>query len=229
LILRNIRDFLDSIEKRQIKDEDTFTEEFSKNHYRWNEDFLLWQSLADAEYLKEWLRDADKNSFKKREIEEFMQIVVRRWVILYNDMAAHINYCGKIKPINVLKKDAEKFSDIIAEIKFVCREIRTVFSEKTAAEPEEIKYDYLNVLPYQEGICVVTKHKEKPNIEKTKELLGACVSDMTEGLPLISSLIQLILVVSENLQGESKQKFENCLKEFSLPYEMMQYIKNQNM
>ncbi|MBR2310867.1 MAG: hypothetical protein IKA47_10120 [Oscillospiraceae bacterium] len=91
LMTRSIRDLLDRMEKNPQRDKDPFSGKFHQPGNPWNQDEMLWAALQESAYLRQWLQDADNDPMDARELREFIRLLARRLVLLYNDMATHCN------------------------------------------------------------------------------------------------------------------------------------------
>ncbi|MBE6960320.1 MAG: hypothetical protein E7448_06325 [Ruminococcaceae bacterium] len=94
LLMRSIRDILDNMEAQQAsrnEQEDPFPNDFFRAGKAWNQDESLWRALANSQQLRQWLQNVCDDHMDTEELRDFLRLIARRLVILYNDMVAHYN------------------------------------------------------------------------------------------------------------------------------------------
>lgn len=63
----------------------------------WNVDEAAWTALSQAPYLRQWLDMAGNSTVYRNKLWDFMELVLRRFVVLYNHMVLHYNLENKEK------------------------------------------------------------------------------------------------------------------------------------
>jgi hypothetical protein len=219
LMIRSIRDLLDLLEKNVVRNEDPLAAVFSKEKYQWDQDALLWQFLAGAKFLPQWLQNIDKDANDKQELQEFMRLLIRRWVILYNDMVTHGNRPGVVKSVEVpqKKKDLLGIDQLVRETGMIFREITSLFRKKPKSQPEALEYDYLKLVQWDDTLYVRTERGETPDPVQICQLLDMTQDLLTEKSDLAARLTQVMLIMLDNLQDCSRTMFWQYLENFSLP------------
>ena len=225
LIYRSIRDLLEYLEKHQVRDEDPFADAYI---HKFDQDVLLWQSLLDAEHFKNRLRIECKDAFDQQELYEIMRLVVWRWVILYNDLAAHGNNLGIVKPIEIPANDISEFRATLQDIKRSWQQLTIIFQKKPVIEPENVKYDYLILDQQGNDIFVRTTKGNMPDPVQSHEILEMSLSTVVDDSSLSLTLIQLILLMLENLTDNNKGILQRYLVEFPLPHQIAPLTKGDN-
>lgn len=103
LMIGSLRAHIDEMAKSQSYDKDPFVGRFWDAGNVWNQDEQLWVALAESDYFKKWLRSVSKDLMDTCELQEFMLLLVRRMVVLYNDMVAHYNQQSSKEKCEYLK------------------------------------------------------------------------------------------------------------------------------
>ena len=223
LMTLSIRDLLDHMEKHQVRDEDPLTDGFVHERYGWDQDVLLWQSLTEAPYLRQWLQRVGEDSFGKQELQDFMRSVIRRWVILYNDMATHGNKPGSQKP----QEPAQKETDLLGiggslrGMKAAWQDFTAIFKREPEMTPEKLPYDYLKLIQRGDSILVCTEREEKPAPEQIRALMDTAWVEMAEKSPLTAALTGIMRLIPEHLGQDGRETWQAYLKEFPLPQEII--------
>ena len=61
------------------------------DQYRWDQDHLLWIALNNSPYFRQWLQEHGRSHMDGEELRDFILLIARRLVVLYNDMVTHCN------------------------------------------------------------------------------------------------------------------------------------------
>ena len=129
LLIRSTRDILDDLEARQAENdgqEDPFADDFFLAGKPWNQDESLWWALAKSEQLRQWLQNVCNDSMGSEELLDFLRLIARRLVVLYNDMVAHYN----------IKKPSAKYDFLQVTLRDRCIWIETKEGKKP--DPQQI-------------------------------------------------------------------------------------------
>ncbi len=209
LAVRSIRDLLDRMEEDQPLTEDPFAE--AARDYRWDQDSLLWQCLMDAGELAAWVRKADEDPLDNRELKEFMLLLIRRLVILYNDMVAHSNY-----PDVVRQEEPESERSVLKSL-FVRRK-----KEEVSPEPSA-EYKRLVAVWRYGHISVVTETEEKPDRTQICQVYDNSLGEEMSAAVLPARLLAVMTVVLRSMDEDSCHRLQMYLADLPLPNLMMAY------
>ena len=214
LVMHSIRDMLDQIEALQPKEEDPLCKGFDRSRYGWDQDAILWQCLARTELLPQWIREADQDFLDKQELKEFMHLMIRRLVALYNDMVAHSNYPDVVKPTKKVQKKAA------VQIRF-----RSVKKQEEATVRSAAEYKRLET--QLRGGCIHIRDEEDNMPDKVeirevyKNSLGMEMTNST----LPERLLTVMTLMLQNMDDASCCALKVFLADMPLPGEMMKQEK----
>lgn len=99
LLIDALETLIDKLEANQSRTKDPFAPYCNQ----WEEDFPLWSDFTKSQYLCDWFRSAGKDSVSAIDLHNFIIQVVRRIVVMYNDMVTHANIKCDGKPYDYLK------------------------------------------------------------------------------------------------------------------------------
>ena len=141
LLIRSIRELLDQLRDHPVREKDPLTDKCLEPGHPWNRDESLWRALANAEYLPQWLQQADNDPLDGQELQDFMHLVARRLVILYNDAVTHCNL--------TVNKDSKAFDYL--KVAFQDQQLSIQTEDGRIPDPKQLK----NVLKNCFGVLLV--------------------------------------------------------------------------
>lgn len=214
LVTLSLRDLVKHMEKYQVRDEDPLAEGFASAHYGWNWDVLLWQSLAESPYLRQWLGNVQGDTFCEQELQNLIYSVLCRWVILYNDVATHGNKPGYLKPRVPASKaiDMLGIGDTLREIKDTYRECASLFKRKTKPAPEVLPYEYLKLTQLDDCVLLCAEREEEPDWDQLRTVRDTLWQDLVEDTPITKVLTQWMALLPENLSEDGQKIWQQYLQ-----------------
>lgn len=99
LLIDALTSHLDNMESSQSHTKDPFAPYCT----HWEADQPLWNDFTKSRYLRDWFRSADGDSVGEIDLQNFIIQVIRRVVIMYNDMVTHANLGNNGKTYDYLK------------------------------------------------------------------------------------------------------------------------------
>ena len=190
-------------------------------------DALLWRSLVEAPYLRSWLENVGADPMDEQVLREFMQMVIRRWVLLYNDMATHGNKPGVVKQ-KEQHTEQNMFEEILREYKSAWRMIVNVFKKKPVAQTEVLPYACLKRLQTGEDLTIRTEAEEEADPKQAADLLNACAEQVTADPFLVEQLMKMTHAMQAHMQETHKRRLQTQLESFALLPTLEAYMAKQS-
>lgn len=171
LIIHTLKTTAESITENPIRENEPF-DESTKNQF--NQDNLMWASLAKSEYLREWLQANSKDAMESYAITEFISLVLGRLVVFYNDIVTHYNLQNKNK----------------------CEYLKLLWNKEYVKESNEITDC--------ESICILTEKNELPEPEQITTVYDYSLKSDKNKYTLPVTLIRILYITLNNTNKKSQ-------------------------
>lgn len=103
LVMSSLQAHIANMTENQARDADPFIGNYWVAGKHWNQDESLWAALTTSEYLRDWLSTTSNDMMDVRELQEFLLLIIQRWILLYNDMVTHYNFANKTDACDYLQ------------------------------------------------------------------------------------------------------------------------------